>query len=107
MKTLVWQRDSLNILKGFARQVQHDFGVELMRVQSGLDPVDWKPMTSVGKGAREIRVQYRGQYRVIYIAKFEEAVYVLSAFQKKTQRTPKSEIELARNRLQEVIQSRE
>ena len=81
-------------------------GVELMRVQSDEDPIDWKPMTSVGPGVREIRVQYRGQYRMMYIAKFEEAIYVLSVFRKKTQRTPKAEIDKAKARLREAIRSR-
>lgn len=106
MKTVVWQSDSLKTLQRFPAQVKHDIGVELMRVQDGLNPLDWKPMASVGTGVREIRVQYRGQYRVFYIATFEEAVYVLSAFHKKTQRTPKAEIDLAKKRLREVKRSR-
>ncbi len=67
-----------------------------MRVQSGLNPVDWKPMPVIGQGVREIGVRYRSQYRVFYIAEFSDAIYVLSAFIKKTQRTPKAEIDLAR-----------
>jgi len=106
MKTMIWQSDSLKTLKGFPEQVKHDFGVELMRIQSGLDPIDWKPMPSIGKGVREVRVQYRNQYRLVYVAKFEEAIYVLSAFIKKTQRTPRAEVDKAKERLREVIRSR-
>ena len=106
MKTVIWQSDSLKALQSFPAKVRHDVGVELMRIQSGLDPIDWKPMPSIGQGVREIRVQYRGQYRVFYIAKFDEAIYVRSAFINKTQRTPKSEIDLAKQRLREVKRSR-
>ena len=106
MKTVIWQSDSLKTLQNFPVQVKYGVGVELMRVQQGEDPVDWKPMQSVGQGVREIRVRYRGEYRVFYIATFDKAIYVLSAFIKKTRRTPKKEIDLARQRLREVIRSR-
>ncbi|MCZ6658479.1 MAG: type II toxin-antitoxin system RelE/ParE family toxin [Gammaproteobacteria bacterium] len=106
MKTVIWQSDSLKTLKSFPSQVKYAVGVELMRVQSGLTPMDSKPMQSIGPGVREIRVQYRNQYRVLYIASFDEAVYVLGAFIKKTQRTPKTEIDLAKQRLREVKRSR-
>lgn len=106
MKTVIWQSDSLKKIRSFPEQVKHDLGVELMRVQSGLAPLDSKPMQTIGRGVREIRVQYRGQYRVFYIASFDEAVYVLSAYIKKTQRAPKTEIDLAKQRLREVIRSR-
>ncbi len=56
-------------------------------------------MSSIGPGVREIRIKYEGQYRVIYIAKFSESIYVLHAFRKKTQRTSRQDIGLARNRL--------
>ncbi|MEO8308898.1 MAG: type II toxin-antitoxin system RelE/ParE family toxin [Pseudomonadota bacterium] len=79
--------------------VRHDIGLELMRVQFGGQPTDFKPMSIVGSGAYEIRVRdASGAYRVIYLAKFEAAVYVLHAFQKKTQQTAKADIELARVR---------
>ena len=103
---MIWQSDSLKIIRSFPEQVRYDVGVELMRIQSGMNPIDWKPVRSVGQGVREIRVQYRGQYRVFYTAKFAESIYVLSAFIKKTQRTPKAEIQLAKRRFREVIRSR-
>jgi len=59
-------------------------------------------MTSVGRGAREIRIHHDGQYRVIYVAKIDDAVYILHAFQKKTQKTRKQDIEIARRRLKEM-----
>lgn len=56
-------------------------------------------MPAVGRGVREIRIHHRGQYRVVYVAKFEEAVYVLHAFQKKTQKTRKQDIEITKRRI--------
>jgi phage-related protein len=67
---------------------------------------DWKPMPTVGIGVREIRVHARGEYRVIYVAKFPESIYVLHAFQKKTQRTPQREIDIARARFRALIEQR-
>jgi phage-related protein len=79
--------------------VRHDIGFELMRVQFGGEPTNFRPMPSVGAGAYEIRVRDEsGAYRAIYVAKFETAVYVLHAFQKKSQRTAKMDIELAKVR---------
>jgi phage-related protein len=103
---MVWQGDSLKTHQGFPDPVKYDFGVELMRVQSGQDPIDWKPMRSVSPGVKDIRVQYRGQYRLLYVASLGDAVYVLNVFIKKTQRTPKSEIDKARARLRDIQQSR-
>ena len=79
--------------------IRHDIGLELMRLQFGAEPQNFKPMPTVGAGAYEIRVRDEsGAYRAIYVAKFETAVYVLHAFQKKTQRTAKMDIELAKAR---------
>ena len=79
--------------------VRHDIGVELMRVQFGGQPTDFKPMSTVGSGVYEVRVRdASGAYRAIYVAKFEAAVYVLHAFQKKSQQTAKADIDLAKAR---------
>jgi phage-related protein len=67
-----------------------------------MEPSDWKPMTTVGRGVREIRIHYEGQYRVIYVARIDDAVHILHAFQKKTQKTRKQDIEFARRRLKEI-----
>jgi len=77
-------------------------GHELWQIQNGLMPSDFKPMPAVGSGAYEIRVHLLGEWRVIYVAKFEEVVYVLHAFQKKTQATRKEDIELARRRYRQI-----
>ena len=73
-------------------------GDELLRVQNGLMPVDFKPLKDVGKGAYEIRVHLNGAWRVIYVAKFTNAIYVLHAFEKKTQKTSQKDMELAKRR---------
>ena len=77
------------------------------RVQRGLTPYDWKPMATVGSGVREIRVRDEsGAYRVLYVAKLEDAVYVLHCFQKKTQATSKRDIDLAAKRYRELMKER-
>ena len=68
-------------------------------------PADWKPMLNVGSGIYEIRVHVLGEWRVIYVAKFAHAVYVLHAFQKKTQQTRKEDIELASTRYKQLKES--
>jgi phage-related protein len=88
----------LDDLRTFPATVRHVIGVELMRVQFGGMPTNFKPMKEVGPGAYEIRVHLDGAWRVIYVAKYEKAIYVLHAFQKKTQRTARSDIELAARR---------
>jgi phage-related protein len=81
-------------------------GFELRRVQQGLQPTDWKSMASVGTGVEEIRVHTGEEHRVFYIARFEEGVYVLHAFEKRSRKTPDREIEVARTRLRDVIAMR-
>jgi phage-related protein len=86
-------------LAAFPESARRRAGYELYMVQVGREPADFKPMPSVGPGAYEIRVRDEaGTFRVIYVAKFEHAVYVLHAFQKKTRKTPQADIELAARR---------
>lgn len=99
MKPLEFLGSSRDDLASMPKKVKHDLGVVLIRVQFGGLPNDFKPMPAVGAGAFEIRVRdASGAYRAMYVAKFETAVYVLHAFQKKTQKASKSDIELARIR---------
>ena len=99
MKDVHFVGSSLDDLKNFPAGARREAGFELSNVQSGLQPSDWKPMSSVGAGAGEIRIKDEaGIYRVIYVAKFENAVYVLHAFEKKTQKTRKADIALAKAR---------
>lgn len=100
MKDIVWCGDSLERLKAFPESSRKKAGHELSNVQAGEEPSDWKPMSSIGQGVNEIRIKDEyGAFRVIYIAKFEDAIYVLHVFQKKTQKTEQRDIELARQRL--------
>ncbi|MCB1639486.1 MAG: type II toxin-antitoxin system RelE/ParE family toxin, partial [Thiothrix sp.] len=82
-------------------------GYQLHLLQMGEQPTDWKPVQGIGQGVQEIRIQETsGAFRVIYVARFEEAVYVLHVFQKKTQKTAQSDIELARDRFKAMIKRR-
>ena len=102
MKELRFVGTSLEDLRDFPELARRHAGYQLHQVQCGLDPDDWKPMTSVGNGVREIRINIGDQFRVLYVTKFENAVYVLHAFQKKTQQTPKKDIDLAKQRLKHL-----
>ena len=90
-------------VKRFPETAQDSLGFELYRIQCGLDPKDWKSMTSVGPGVREIRVREEaGSFRIIYLATRLEGVYVLHCFQKKTRRTSRSDLELATKRFKSI-----
>jgi len=102
MKPLKFVGASHDDLCAFPAEARRAAGFELWQVQHGATPSDWKPMANVGPGVYEIRVHVLGEWRVIYVAKFAEAVYVLHAFQKKTQRTRRQDIELARRRYQGI-----
>jgi len=106
MKPVVWLGDSLARLRDFAPEARHEAGAQLRFVQAGLQPLDWRPMPTVGLGVNEIRVRLGGAYRVMYIAKFVEAVYVLHAFEKKSRKTAQTDIDLARRRFRALIQDR-
>lgn len=98
-KPLCWLSSSLEDLRAFPPEARREAGYQLLRVQRGLMPTDWKPMTAVGVGVQEVRIHAGGAFRVFYIARFRDAVYVLHAFEKRSQRTPRSAIDLARKRL--------
>jgi phage-related protein len=106
MKPVEFLGDSLDRLRAFPEGARRDAGFQLERVQRGLDPDDWKPMRSVGPGVREIRVRdAAGAFRVIYVATFADAVYVLHAFQKKAQRTSGRDLALAESRFRTLKRS--
>lgn len=100
MKTVVFLGNSLARIRAFPAEVRQDIGFQIDMVQRGENPDDWKPMNTIGKGVKEIRIREASrQYRVIYWANPEDTVFVLHAFTKKSQQTRKSDIELARKRL--------
>jgi phage-related protein len=94
---------ALDELRAFPNLARRDAGYQLDKVQNGRDPSDWKPMTTVGGGVREIRIRdASGAFRVLYVAKFAETVYVLHCFQKKTQATSKIDLDLAAKRYRDL-----
>jgi phage-related protein len=106
LKALLWLGSSRADIRDFPPDARKRAGYELYLVQSGLDPSDWKPMSPVGPGVREIRIHSGREHRVLYIAKFEEGVYVLHAFEKKTRKTAKADLELAGSRLRALLKTR-
>jgi phage-related protein len=107
MKAVEFLADSLERLRDFPLAVRREAGFQLDRIQHGMEPSDWKPMVAIGAGVREIRIrEASGAFRVIYLATLPDAVYVLHAFQKKTQATPKADIDLAAMRLRELLRTR-
>ena len=105
-KDLQWRGSSYKDLLSFPDESRRDAGYQLGFVQLGFEPSDWKPMSSIGQGVKEIRIHVEGEFRVLYIAKFAEAIYVLHAFQKKTQKTPKRDIDIAKMRFRELERER-
>ncbi len=102
----MWIGSSRNDLRQFPTEARRRAGFELRAVQRGDEPTDFKPMPIVGPGTYELRLQTDNVYRVFYIAKFQEAVYVLHAFQKKTQKTTRHDIALGQQRYEEAQRSR-
>jgi phage-related protein len=106
-KEIRWVGSSYTDLLAFPKQPRREAGFQLGRVQAGLDPTDWKPFDEVGAGTREVRISdAKGILRVMYVAKFEEAVYVLHCFQKKTQVTSKQDKDIAAARYRAVVNTR-
>ncbi len=104
IKKIDFRSSSLADLRLFPEAVKRDVGYQLDRVQRGLEPTDFKHMRVVGRSVYEIRVEERsGAFRVIYIANFERFVYVLHCFQKKTQKTAKKDLELAKSRYVQLL----
>jgi phage-related protein len=106
VKPVVWFGDSRLRIRQFTEDARRVAGHELALVQAGREPSSWRPMPSVGLGVNELRVRTGDAFRVLYVAKFAEAVYVLHALQKKSRKTAKSDIELARQRYRAMIEER-
>lgn len=102
MKKLDFIGSCLEDIKKFPADARRDAGFQLYFVQMGQNPSDWKPMKAVGTGVLEIRIHKQGEWRIIYVAKFQGKVCVLHAFEKKTRKTRQSDIALARQRYNEV-----
>ena len=105
-KPLCWLGSSLDDLRAFPENARREAGYQLGRVQQGLMPDDWKPMTDVGPGVYEIRIHTGLEHRVFYVAKHEEAVYVVHAFEKRTRQTRQADIDVARKRFADLTRLR-
>ena len=107
-KEIRWIGSAYDDLLDFPDDARRQAGFQLGKVQAGLDPDDWKPFDDVGAGTREIRIRdANGAFRVMYVAKFEEAVYVLHCFQKKTQATSRQDKSIAEARYRAVVNTRQ
>ncbi len=106
-KQIRWIGSACDDLLAFPKDARKEAGFQLGKVQAGLEPADWKPFDVVGAGAREIRIRDEsGIDRVMYVARFEEAIYVLPCFQKKTQATSKHDQAIAAVRYRAVVKLR-
>ena len=105
-KTILWLGSSRSDVQAFPQDARRLTGFQLRLIQQGMEPSDWKPMPSIGPGVREIRIHTAVEHRVCYVAKFEKAIYVLHAFEKRTRKTLQHDLELARQRYQALIVKR-
>jgi phage-related protein len=107
MKPVHFVGASRDELRQFSDEAREDAGFQLFKVQQGKVPDDWKPMPTIGAGVQEIRVWDEcGTYRVFYVTKFEEAVYVLQAFEKRAQKTARPDVQRAKARYAEMLKWR-
>lgn len=106
-KEIRWVGSSYDDLLKFPEAPRREAGFQLGKIQAGLAPDDWKPFDVIGAGAREIRIRdAAGIYRVMYVAKFEDAVYILHCFQKKTQTTAAHDKAIAQARYRAIVSER-
>jgi phage-related protein len=103
-KPVEFRGSALDDLRAFPEAARRQAGYQLDQVQHGREPDDWKPMNTVGRGVGEIRIRdTMGAFRVLYVAKFDHAIYVLHCFQKKTQKTSKADLRLAALRYRDLL----
>ncbi|SEO80303.1 type II toxin-antitoxin system RelE/ParE family toxin [Aquisalimonas asiatica] len=103
MKGIEFWGDSLDVIRNLPEGARAAIGFQLDRLQRGLQPDDFKPMKTIGSGVEEMRVRDAGNaYRVIYFARVEDAVHVLHAFQKKTEKTSKQDLAVAAQRFKQL-----
>jgi len=103
LATIAWEGDSREVLKGFPGGVRQNFGFELWRLQLGERPSDYRPLPSIGAGVYELRDQdERAWYRVVYLSRINDVIYVLHCFEKKSREMPRKDFEKAKQRLKAV-----
>lgn len=103
VKAIKWLGSSRKIIQGFVREVRAEIGYQLYRVEQGLMPTDFKPMPNVGAGVFEIRLHHPHEHRVFYISRYNDRVYVLHAFIKKTQKTTHHDLKIAQKNYQDLM----
>ncbi|MGO9438118.1 MAG: type II toxin-antitoxin system RelE/ParE family toxin [Terracidiphilus sp.] len=101
-----WEGNSRDVLKQWPREIQRDFGMSLRNLQQGERPdLAARPMQSIGQGVFELKAADEAAwYRVIYLARIENTIYVLDSFKKKSRKTEKNDLNRARARLAQVRQ---
>ena len=103
MKAIIWMGGSYDAFMEFPDDALRDAEYQLERLQDAQEPLDWKPMKSIGPGAREIRIRaHAGAFRIVYLATRPEAIYVLHCFQKKSPKTARTDVALARRRFKAI-----
>jgi phage-related protein len=106
---ILWQGDARKIARRFPKGARNALGKELTRIQLGLQPRDGKWLNDIGPGVQEIRIAYSKEaYRVIYVARLANCIYILHAFHKKAKKgiaTPKEELDLASRRYKDLVKS--
>ena len=105
-KPIYWIGSSRQDIRKFSDEARRKAGFQLRALQRGQMPTDFKPIPTIGKGVEEIRIRTEGAYRIFYVARFKEAVYVLHAFEKKTQKTSQQDLKIGQQRYQQLIQLR-
>ena len=107
MKPLHFVSSSREDMKELPESARETAGHQLFKVLQGKEPDDWKPLPTVGVGVQEVRVwDESGTYRMLYVAKFEEAVYLLHVFEKRSQKTAKGDVQLAKSRYTDLLKWR-
>lgn len=106
-KEIDWRGTSREDLIAFPEEVRRTAGFELAKVQHGLYPTDWKPISIWGSGVIEIRLDDAvDEYRVVYVAKFADKIYVLHSFKKKSRTTSKPDVDIIKARYNAVVSER-
>lgn len=105
-KRLLWLGSSRRDIRAFPAAARRMAGFQLLRVQQGLEPNDWKPMASIGSGVQELRIHTDTEHRVCFVARFAEGIYVLHAFEKRTRKTSTKDLDVARTRYRELLELR-
>ena len=101
--TVVWEGDSREVLRAFPEEVRDNLGFQLWQLQQGERPGDYRPLPSIGTGVFELRDQdERAWYRVVYLSRINDVIYVLHCFEKKGREMPRKEFEKAKQRLKAV-----